>query len=136
MVTIEYSTGNGYSCSCCRITEAEIESFDSEDQAFERCLEIAHSYDWDFSVLNVSGAADNEALEKRIDAAVDQGKKGDIKAQKIRDLDKRIKENEFWLDNVEKEIARRQEQLNTDSAEMIKLMHDEGAEKVQRMLKK
>lgn len=136
MITIEYTIGNGYSCGCCRVTEEEIESFDSEEQAFKECLETAERKDWDFCVLNVSGAVDNEALEKRIDAAVDQGKKDDITAQKIRDLDKRIKENEFWLDNAEKETARRQAQLNADSIEMIKFINDEGAEKVQRMLKK
>lgn len=118
MIVVTYTTGNNCSCPCCRVTEEHQESFETEQGAIEESVINAERTDWDFYVTEITGAADNEGLEKRIDAAVKQAKIIQENKGAICKVEMRISSNRSWIENAPSEIARRQAQIESDMKEL------------------
>lgn len=140
MIKIEYSTGNGYSCSCCRVSDTCEETFQSEDEAMSFCLDAARFSDWDFSILDINITVDENAsgentsniqgketdLESRIMNAVRKAEDESNLNKEIKKLQDRIGADKNWLANVQKETARRENSIKENSEKLAELIKKKG----------
>lgn len=120
-ITIIYTTGNGYSCSCCRNSDESNEDFDTEDAAVAACCDLAARAGFDFSVDRILGAENPDDLEKRIEAAVAARKTADELAGEIQRLKEDNAKHRAWLNNVGAETQRRLNAMSANDAKLIEL---------------
>ena len=115
MITIFYVTGNGYRCGCCRQTENDYEDYGTLEEAIKGCISLAKSAEWDFSITETRGTADDrpdlesyeigEILGKEVEYAA----KHHLHLDKINDRKEKVKEIEKWFDSLDDEKQKKRE---------------------------
>lgn len=124
MAMMIYTTGNGYSCSCCRRTSQDYTHFDEADidSLIEECIEISRCNDDDFYINTFEGfSGDADELESRIMAAISNAEKYREHKRKVEELQRSIREIDSWFENLEvtkDERTQRRVDLRTKLAEL------------------
>lgn len=127
MATIMYSTGNGYYCGCCRRTDTDTFYFDSEDiqYAIDECISIAKGADWDFSIDQIfeftHETMDASDLESRIEEEVKKAEKRHKHQAEIDRITRKIKEIDWWFDNLEQTKASKTSEREKLQAKLAEL---------------
>lgn len=112
MFTINYMTGNGYNCSCCRYSNNDLYEADSEEDAINFCITTARSYDGDFSISSIEGYEGNaDELEEKILKVIGKNEELERKKKAIAQLKRNIEEIEHWQQNLPAEIKRKAGEL-------------------------
>ena len=122
MAMLIYTTGNGYSCGCCRQTNREFVYFEEDEQSIANlvrdCIEISRCAKGDFSIDTIEGySGDADELEKRITAAISQAEAEAERRKQIGSLTQQIKEIDNWfstLDAAKEEKTTRRQRLTED----------------------
>lgn len=123
MATIIYYTGNGYSCSCCRMSSTDYLDFETPDEAIQECIEIASRSDWDFGIKDIKGySGDEYELEQQITQAVEQAEKDKELRTKIEQVKKDIARTEHWFASLEASKASNAEYLTKKRLELEELL--------------
>jgi hypothetical protein len=126
VITVIYTTGNGYRCGCCRTEDTD--NFDAEDEAsaIEECIPIARGSDWDFEIERILGVDDPDATENRIMSAINLAEKEHWVLKKIKSLEDQISKDRKWILDVPAEKARREENIRVKEEELARLRGEEG----------
>lgn len=114
MLTLMYTTGNGYRCSCCRRTDGDFLDAENEADAIEQCVSISRSYEGDFSIDAIRGYdGDENELIQRITAAIKADEKAEEKKKEVAKLKDEIKAIEHWQGNLPLEMEKKAKKLET-----------------------
>ena len=117
MATLIYTTGNGYSCSCCRRSSQEYTHFDIEDidSLIKECIDIARCSDWDFYINTIDGYGAADDLETKIMQAIKDAESSHNHQTRIKELVRQISSIDDWfntLDAVKANKAAEREKLS------------------------
>lgn len=117
MAMLIYTTGNGYSCNCCRRTDQNYTHFNDDeiDNLIKECVEISQYAEGDFYINTIEGySGDSDELERLITKAISADEKARAHAAEINEIQKNITSIDRWFDGLEAEKAakiKRREEL-------------------------